>query len=302
MRIEQIHELLEIVRCGSINKAGNELGLSHQRLSNSMRSLENEFGVQIFARNSKGMALTQEGHTIVNELGPFADTVESLKAKFRKKSNEKVIHGSLRVYREMEVFMEYWLSFMPDMTKRFPGVKIISIDTHYEYICDALQKDEAAIGLAILFDGYDKQLPEELEFIPVTMRLPVVYAAKHNTFCRTHKSTSLAALLQKPLIDYNLFPSQNSVLQHIFRGVGEPDVRYSASNHQLFMNILLNEDCLYVASRPQKLIFNVDQIATIPIRNKINIYFGFLVNKKYIDDPVVNLFMDQYRQFYKIVL
>lgn len=61
MRIQQLEYLEKIVEAGSINEAAKRLFLTQPSLSNAVKELENEMGIQIFQRSSGGISLTAEG-------------------------------------------------------------------------------------------------------------------------------------------------------------------------------------------------------------------------------------------------
>lgn len=61
MRIEQLEHVIKMSECGSINKAAIELYVSQSNLSQSLLSLENEVGHEIFERTGKGVVLTTFG-------------------------------------------------------------------------------------------------------------------------------------------------------------------------------------------------------------------------------------------------
>lgn len=64
MRIQQLEYLERIVEAGSINEAAKRLFLTQPSLSNAVKELENEMGIQIFQRSSGGISLTAEGRAI----------------------------------------------------------------------------------------------------------------------------------------------------------------------------------------------------------------------------------------------
>ena len=66
MRIEQLEYLLEIVRLGSMTKAGEVLNITAQSLSRSMKALEDEFDITLFERKTHGVTLTEQGHQLVD--------------------------------------------------------------------------------------------------------------------------------------------------------------------------------------------------------------------------------------------
>lgn len=61
MKIEQLRQLLEVSRTGSINQAAVNLYISQPNLSASLRSLEQELGYALLERSSRGVALTVDG-------------------------------------------------------------------------------------------------------------------------------------------------------------------------------------------------------------------------------------------------
>ncbi|MBQ5325718.1 MAG: LysR family transcriptional regulator, partial [Oscillospiraceae bacterium] len=61
MTFSQLNYVLEISRCGSINKAASKLFVSQSSLSNSIQELEKELDITIFVRSTKGIELTPEG-------------------------------------------------------------------------------------------------------------------------------------------------------------------------------------------------------------------------------------------------
>ena len=48
MRIEQIEQLIEIVKCGSIGKAAQKLYVQQPNLSTMLKSIEDEFHQPLF--------------------------------------------------------------------------------------------------------------------------------------------------------------------------------------------------------------------------------------------------------------
>ena len=57
---------VEVAKEGSINKASEKLLIAQPNLSRSIKELEADLGISIFARSSKGMNLTPEGEEFIN--------------------------------------------------------------------------------------------------------------------------------------------------------------------------------------------------------------------------------------------
>lgn len=58
---DSIKYFLSVARHGSLSKAAYSLGISQSALSQSMKNLEDNLGVTLFTRNTRGIILTNEG-------------------------------------------------------------------------------------------------------------------------------------------------------------------------------------------------------------------------------------------------
>ena len=101
MRIEQLEYLLEIVRFGSMTKAGESLNITPQSLSRSMKALEDEFDVTLFERKTHGVVLTEQGHQLLNMaeniLLEYNLTKQNIKNPCTEGEN-KDLSGTLKLY------------------------------------------------------------------------------------------------------------------------------------------------------------------------------------------------------------
>ena len=66
MTFQQLVYLVEVSKCGSINKAAENLFISQTGISIALRSLEKELGVKFFVRSNRGVTFTSEGKQFVN--------------------------------------------------------------------------------------------------------------------------------------------------------------------------------------------------------------------------------------------
>eukprot|EP01041_Mallomonas_annulata_P015091 gene15091-32019_t len=61
MKLDQLQHLMAIVENGSLRSAARRLDMPQPALTRSVRALERELGVSLFARQTTGMVLTAEG-------------------------------------------------------------------------------------------------------------------------------------------------------------------------------------------------------------------------------------------------
>ena len=66
MTFQQLTYVVEVSKCGSINKAAHNLFLSQSGISTAIRDLEDELGVHFFNRSNRGVEFTPEGEEFVS--------------------------------------------------------------------------------------------------------------------------------------------------------------------------------------------------------------------------------------------
>ena len=66
MTLQQLKYILKIVEYRSITEAAKNIYITQPALSNSVRDLEAELGIEIFMRNAKGITLTADGEEFLS--------------------------------------------------------------------------------------------------------------------------------------------------------------------------------------------------------------------------------------------
>ena len=79
MYIRYFQYVIEISRCGSINKAAQNLNLSQPNLSTCIKKLEEELGFQVFSRKNSGIELTPEGKMLLRSAEVILREVEKVR-------------------------------------------------------------------------------------------------------------------------------------------------------------------------------------------------------------------------------
>ncbi len=159
-------------RLGAFNRAADELGLSATAISHHIRGLEAELGTRLFVRNTRKIALTDNGLLLANvSKGSFqslADVIETLRNR-GSRSSVSIALGPLLASRWLSPRLEqFW--------ERFPDIDLQVMHT-------SLRVDPKAISADIYLAWGDGQWAdlEASPFLMVSM-VPVasqVYFNKH---------------------------------------------------------------------------------------------------------------------------
>jgi len=95
LKLTQLRYFQTICKYNNITRASNELHVSQPSLSNTIKELEEEFGVSLFYRLSKGLVLTEEGEFFLQETERLLEQADQLTTRMNAlgKANQDVKLG-----------------------------------------------------------------------------------------------------------------------------------------------------------------------------------------------------------------
>ena len=79
MRIEQLEYIAAVTRLGSLRRAAEELHLSQPALSETVRNLERELGVELLERKRSGAKISDEGRELLPHIAGVIEAVDRLR-------------------------------------------------------------------------------------------------------------------------------------------------------------------------------------------------------------------------------
>lgn len=80
MKFEQLRYVMAVYQTGSISKAAKQLYLSQPNISNSLKNLEQELGIELFVRETGGVRFTEPGMAFVRHCKVILDEIEQLRS------------------------------------------------------------------------------------------------------------------------------------------------------------------------------------------------------------------------------
>jgi DNA-binding transcriptional LysR family regulator len=89
MTLQQLKYIIAIVQCGSISEAAKQLFISQPSLSNAVKEIEEELGIEIFLRSAKGIALTNDGIEFLSYARQVVEQAELLEQRYLNKQPSK---------------------------------------------------------------------------------------------------------------------------------------------------------------------------------------------------------------------
>lgn len=300
MRTTNIGYLLEVVRCGSINKASKKLLLSQQQLSKIVSSMENEFGITIFERSIKGTVLTEHGKIFIEKIKQLNKILNEMHQISICKSikNRSLLKGTLSIHSFSTIWGNYFTEIINDFSKVFPCIKIHLDEKSNVGIVNMVNNDAYSIGMFIIIKDIEKEetlIPDNLTFLPVYECEVAAYASPNSAFVQKYKSTSLKSLLKQPLVVYSHDEVSYNLAYRLLSPYGIPNIKYCISNLATFYTIIESGSYITIASSGRVADPHIsDKLVKVPIRDNPCYRIGLLIQKKAKNNPIIDAFIDFY--------
>ena len=190
MTLQQLEYFLAAYRHGSFSGAAQELHLAQPSLSEQVRRLESELGVQLFARAGRGLTPTEAGET----LRPHAEaTLAAAEAARESVVDVRELRGGLATFGTWGTARYYpGTDIVAAFRRRHPEVRVRLIGQNSFEVVEAVRRGDIEAGMVALPID-DRGLDVE----PI-MRDEIVYASVEPA--RVRRPMTVAALAQAPLI------------------------------------------------------------------------------------------------------
>ena len=159
MNILHMKYAVEVARAGSLNKAAETLLIAAPNVSRSIKELENDVGITIFDRTSKGMELTPEGEEFINIAKGILSQIDQVE-KFYKTGTPKKQKFSISVPRACYI-SEAFAQFSKSLTK--DAAEIFYKETNSQRTIRNMLEHDYKLGIIRYAENYDKYFKAMLE-------------------------------------------------------------------------------------------------------------------------------------------
>ena len=219
MKLTQLEYFCVAARYHNITKAAKELFVTQPSISNAIKALEEEFGVNLFFRNNNRLTLTPEGELFYNsaeELLAHADSVESEFHELRKKITP------IRIGIPPMLGTIYLPELYFSLKENFPEVEFRLYEFGSIKACDLVLEEKLDIAIV---NAEQPSIDKCNSKIIDTEDLLFCVSPEHPL--ADQQTILLTMLANEPLILFNTDSVQVMTLTRQFKAVGV-DSTYSA--------------------------------------------------------------------------
>jgi DNA-binding transcriptional LysR family regulator len=140
MELRHLRTIVAVEQHRSLTKAGEQLYLTQSAISQQIRRLEQELGVEVFRRTSRSVELTHEGEVILAYAKRVLAEVDGLHVELEEISG--LVKGQLRIGGVYPTGPYDLFSMLADFRAKHPGVAIHMVEDTQEDLLTALRADE----------------------------------------------------------------------------------------------------------------------------------------------------------------
>lgn len=195
MNIRALSFFVEVVKRNSFLRAAEALYITQPAISKAVKNLEEEAGVNLLVRTSKGVETTIAGRILFNHAINILNTVDDYKLDIEEL--KKKPHGTIRVGLPTTISSSFFVDVISKFKTQYPLVTLEIIEKGSYVLEQMLMDDEIDIAAIMLQENN-----EFFDVIPFYQdKLVLVAAASHSL--STRDSVYLHELQNVPFISFS---------------------------------------------------------------------------------------------------
>lgn len=192
----------------NFSKAAKRLFITQPSVSHSIKQLENELGIQLFTRTSKGVLLTKEGEVLFDYLKQAFDLIDNAEQKIMEMKNLQ--RGSVTIGGSDSTCKHYLLPYVQSFQKLYPEIEIKLQHGSTPQILDKLEAGLIDIGIIHL--PANQSNASITDFLSINSTFVVGKRFQH----LTGEQLSLSDIQAYPIISFSEASSSRKFLNQLF--------------------------------------------------------------------------------------
>jgi len=171
--LRQLQYFIAVAEQGSVTRAAQNLSISQSSVTEALKELEGDLGVELFERHPRGLSITHNGHQFLRHATKILSSVSDARASFS--GQRSTFAGKLNI-GVTSLVAGYVLS---DLLARYrrscPGVEVSAIEDNGGYLEHLLVGGELDVAVMVISNLRDRMAlqAEILETSPYRLWLPM---------------------------------------------------------------------------------------------------------------------------------
>nr|WP_325191579.1 LysR family transcriptional regulator [uncultured Selenomonas sp.] len=265
MELRQLEYFLMVSDLTSFTRAAERLYVSQPAVTNAVRTLEEELGIQLFDRSQRKVALTTEGkifyrhiQNIMQGISTTLNEINDLKSHNR---------GHLAIGVTPLAGITSTSRILAEFRCAYPNINISLIEKNVKGLVELLHDDK--LDFIFVFD-LSEQEQSRLCCLPLSQEELMMCCSRKHRLCRMN-SVTLASLTEESFIlmeTHCLF--RQLLIKHFEEADSMPPVTMEVSQAKLLMSLVAAD--VGISILPESLIESDNNLIAIPLMPPIYLH------------------------------
>ena len=301
MTLQQLRYVVTIADCGSMNEAAKQLFLSQPSLSETVKELENEIGIDIFLRSNRGIVITPEGEEFLGYARQVIEQYELLNSKYIQKNKKEKFGVSAQHYSfAVKAFVE---------TVRKMGMEHYEFAIHETTTLDVIENVrnfKSEIGVLYKND-FNKQVLEKmfkengLEFIELFKCDTFVYLWSWHPLAGK-EVISMKELDDYPCLSFDQGRNNSLFLSEEMKSTYEYTRLIKANDRATMLNLMIGLNGYTLCSGIICEDLNGTDYKAVPLKETEKMTIGYIKRKGAKVSHIGELYIEELKKYKGMVI
>ncbi len=267
MTLQQLKYCIKIAELGSMHQAALELLVTQPNLSKAIKELEDEMGITIFVRNSKGVSLTDDGIRFVSYAKQVIEQSDLLEERYK---NDKKIKRSFAISAQHYAFVvKAFVELVRELGKDTYEFSLRECKTRE--IIEDVKNGRSELGV-IYFSNFNKEIlkkvieDSDLKYESLFKAKPHVFLSKGHPLAGK-ELVSLKDLENYPKFTYDQGENNSFFFSEELHSTDLTKKSIVVSDRATLFNLLRGLEGYTISSGIVSKELNDDNIISIPLKS-----------------------------------
>lgn len=301
MTLQQLKYALTIADCGSMNEAAKQLFISQPSLSETMKELETEIGLDIFLRSNRGIVITPEGEEFLGYARQVTEQFGLLQSKYiDKKVKEKFSVSTQHYTFAVKAFVE---------TVKQIGMEQYEFAVHETTtisVIENVKNFKSEIGVLYENDFNEKVLNKMfkengLEFVELFSCDTFVYLWSGHPLAK-QDVIAMEELDEYPCLSFDQGRNNSLYLAEEMKSTYEYKRLIKANDRATLLNLMIGLNAYTLCSGIICEDLNGDDYKAVPLRETEKMRIGYIKRKGAKVSHIGELYIEELKKYKEKVM
>lgn len=278
MTLLQMSYITEVDRCGSINRAAQNLFVSQSALSTAIAEVERELGITVFHRSNRGVSLTEDGRELLNQIIPIVERSRKITRYYSERRAENRVTLSIAAQRYpfcAKAFVEFLhLREEPRIEVSFKEMEMAAV---IEQVAQQ-QSDLGVIFVSDMTEHFIRRILEgrHLEFHQLARLRPHVFMRREHPLSGETAVTP-EQLQQYPYAAFTQSDTNLNYAEEVVVGTAADfnQVVY-VSDRATIYSVIAHTNCVSTGTGVLPVGYGDERIVAIPLTGQHDMRLGYI--------------------------